>query len=99
MAIEKYSSERNIKIVATLYRGISEEQKHEVFCQLYEIYHSHSSNFRFRVPQSHFKLCEKIKTVGFTLTELNQIEAYEGTKETCEMMRQMIDVVRGYWND
>lgn len=97
--IEKFASKRNIQIINSLYRGISDEYKQEIFCQLYEIYHTHSSNFRFRMPQQHLKFHLAIKDRGFTLKELNEIEAYDGTESTCRMMRQMIDVVTFYWED
>lgn len=95
--IQKFASERNIKIIATLYSGLTDEQKKEAFAPLYEAYHRSSNNFRFRMPHLNSKYHAAIKERGFTIEELNQIEAYDGTESTLKMMREMIDVVKEYW--
>ena len=97
MAIQEYSSERNIKIMKTLYQGIPDDKKREVYCKLYEIYHKSSTNFRFRMAHRQPAYALAIKEVGFTLKQLNEIENYDGTESTCKMMREMIDIVREYW--
>jgi len=97
MAIEKFSSERNIKIVGTIYRGISDELKREVYCKLFEIYHKSTTNFRFRMAHRQPEFARAIKEVGFSLKQLNEIESFDGTESTCQMMREMIDIIREHW--
>lgn len=97
--IEKYSSEKNIKIIGTVYRGISKEFHQDIFCQLYEIYHKYSTNFRFRMPHLNAKYHTSLKSDGFTLKQLNEIEAYDGTESTLQMVREMVDVIKTYWSD
>jgi len=83
--------------MGTLYRGISEDQKKYLYAELYEIFHSNTVNFRFRMPHEFQKLAEEFKKTGISEKGLNMIIEYDGTLETCSMIRKLIEVVRRYW--
>ena len=95
--IEKFSSERNIKIMGTLYAGVDDYLKKQHFRELYEVYHQFTDNLRFKAPDISTKIVISLTDVGLSLKELNQIEAYIGTEDTLRMMSLMIEIVKRTW--